>query len=145
MNRTNIIIGDQIVEWAPPINIGDDVAPYAAMLTEIYIFRTTMRARYFASKNPNATREEIQSEIYRICSSFVFDDEMTPDAIELEAIEIAEETIRAKLAAANLPPPRSLRDHAMQLINDPRILDQAKVRVLARIAAAKEILAGVPT
>lgn len=136
----NILIEGQLYEWTPACAPGDPTADFENLLISIYVQRIAIRARYFAVKNPSADRQVIQAEIHRIAESFVFDDEPEPDAVEVEAIEIAEETIRMRLAESNLPPPKSLRDHAMMIATEPKIVEEAKRRVLARAQATRELL-----
>lgn len=140
----NILIDGELYEWTPAVAPGDGIGPYENLLTEIYLQRIAVRARYFASKTPAPDRETIQAEILRISSEFVFSDEPEPDAVETEALEIAEETIRTRLAEAGLPPPKSLRDHAQQIMNEPSIIAEAKRRVQTRAQVAREIL-GAPS
>lgn len=137
---TSIVIEGEVYEWTPECSSGDSIGPFESLLTELYARRITIRARYFASKTPAPGREEIQAFITETAQTFVFDDEPEPDAVEVEALEIAEETIRMRLAESNLPPPKSLRDHALMIVNEPSIVAEAKRRVSARAQSAREIL-----
>lgn len=138
-----IIIEGEVYDWTPSVREGDSAEPFSALLTSLYVSRITVRARAFATKNPSATYEEIQEEILRLASAFEFDDELEPDAVEVEALEIAEETIRAKLAAQGLPPPKSLRDHAQMIVNEPAIVAEAHRRVRARAQTTREIFGDI--
>lgn len=138
---TAIIIEGLLFDVPDHIQAGAPFTPETIqVLQELYYTRVRYRATAFINKNPTLSHTAVQAEITRIALNFVFDDSPEPDLVDAEALEIACETIRAKLAAANLPPPRNLADHAAQLISDPTILAEARKRVLARTSAAREIL-----
>jgi hypothetical protein len=64
------------------------------------------------------------------------------DEVETEALALAEAEITAQLARDGLPPPKSIRDHALAAITANKIfIDRARQRLTARAAVADEILA----
>lgn len=64
------------------------------------------------------------------------------DEVETEALALAEAEIVAELAREGLPPPKSIRDHALAVITtDKTFIDRARQRLTARAAVADEILA----
>lgn len=63
------------------------------------------------------------------------------DQIEEEALNLAEDQIRVELNKDGLPAPKSLRDHAKQLLlTQPDLLRKAKLRLEARYQIVTETL-----
>lgn len=88
------------------------------------------------------TPAAFQAKLLEIDAAFSWSDIEDLDAVEHEAREIASATILQRLAQAGLPPPRDLDPHIAQLIaTNPNITRIAQERVIARINAAREILA----
>lgn len=105
--------------------------------------RLRSRMATWLSRQPSPPSSiEFQAELNRLLTSFVFTFEPKEDEVEAEAISIAEDVIRAKLAEANMPPPRNLRDHAEQLLAlDDSYRSKARLRVEARAQAAAQMAA----
>ena len=65
------------------------------------------------------------------------------DEIEEEALTLAEDEIKKRLAIDGLPPPRDLRIHARMLVmQDESFQSRARQRLLARAEVVSEILGG---
>lgn len=63
------------------------------------------------------------------------------DQIEEEALDIAEQQIIVELSKDGLPPPKSIRDHAKQLLlTNPDLLRRARLRLEARYQVVAETL-----
>lgn len=132
---TSIIITDMVFDLPD--------RPPSADFTHVWLnnrryqrLRTRMAAWLDRCAAP-PTLAEFQAELDRQCAAFVFTDEEREDSVETEAILIAEDVIRAKLASSGFPEPKNLRDHALQLLSmDASYRDQARARLEAKAAAA---------
>jgi hypothetical protein len=86
------------------------------------------------------TPAAFQAELWRQAAAFVFRDVPRDDQVETEALELALDDLRRRLAALDLPLPRNAREHAEQLVAaDSRFRSEAKRRVEVRTAAAREV------
>lgn len=113
------------------------------ILNWLRLRRITNRMVHWMRQQPQVpTPAAFQAKLLEIDAAFSWSDIEDLDAVEHEAREIASATILQRLAQAGLPPPRDLDPHIAQLIaTNPNITRIAQERVIARINAAREILA----
>ena len=129
-----LVINGLVFDWEAR---AQDVDPEVAdsILRELRVQRIYAQADYWLKHQSELpTPQQFQAKIAELAAAFVYSDIQQPDPLHDEALSIAEDLIVKALARDNLPPPRNLREHAAQLMQQhgEHLLGLARSRIEAR-------------
>lgn len=144
-----VFIGSVAVSLPQRFTAGDTLSENAAdVLNDVQLKRLKARLRYMLAHG-DVNADGLQATALNIMSQELVpyatldDDDENVDPVLEEALSIARDMIVGRMAAEGLPPPKGLDAHAKALVDgQPRIQEQARLRVEARFRAAQEILEG---
>jgi len=140
-----VLIGPTLVRLPPRFTEGTvidaDDAERLQVLWENNVFE---RLRQFIKASPRTTAEGLQAEADRLAETYALPPPRRDagDPIEVEARNLARESLLSRLRAEGLPAPRNLDDHITILLDrHPRLYDTALERVEARLRTDRDALA----
>lgn len=145
---TTVFIGTIAVQLPSRFTTGDTLDEIAAqVLNEVQLKRIKSRLRYMHSRgdvNADGLQDMAQAlSEAELAPYAMLDDDDDIDPVMEEALAIARELIVARMAQESLPPPKGLDAHAKALVDgQPKIQEQARLRVEARFRAAEQLLEG---
>ena len=122
------------------VEVRTEVDPQA-WLNAVFSRVLTRKLNRAARNGANESLQDLAESLAKAITVEELADASDLDEVEAEALALAEADVTAQLAREGLPTPRSIRDHAQQLVNaNQGYMDKARARLKARAEVVRETL-----